>query len=763
MWVFKKELIHRFIIFVNFFTVFYTLSFSQNTIKIKGILKDSITNEKIEYANIILLNADSSFIKGAVSDSIGLFTFTITDELQKIIMQFNHLNYEKKFITLNDKKNMLDSLLIFLNPKDIPLSKVEIIGKVTRINNKHNRLEYRVSDKLRDNSLLTTQILENIPNIFVDFNKNIFINGRSNILILKNGQELQSNSIVDMIPASSIEKVEVWKSIPAKYASQNYSAILNIITKQVENKSLILDNSISFDKKMYDSKINLSMDLPKHSFYLFYKLYYRDFLEKSSIENKSNQLLNDTIFNFITKPRKESDNEFFYGYTYYLNKRLTIGADGYLSLYKEHFKSNYDDNITNANYSYSNSKEDFTTQNYKVYLNYGDSLNKLAVNLQYNNKNLSDDILYYDNEINNKQREKRETFVSQIDYRRQLRENLDLTTGVKYSYVSDNNWLTNFFQSTNDHLMYSNGNNLSVYAESNIEIKNWSFDIGFNLYNYARNFPESNINVTSLNLYPKASIGYYLNNNSFEIAYYSYINNPSIWQLLPLTQLYSPNVYYCGNPYLKPEKYSVLSLEHSYSKGDFYIANNLYYKPTQNKVQSIINEENDNIILMSSTNLGNRQDYGYSISLGCNLTKWWNVNYFNDLYYRTINENTFYKKNMFSYNGNIQSVWELTEKLILGANYQYNSRNLVYNGVEKAYNSSLIMVKYKLFPNLDLFLMAIQPFEKYERKSEIYNNNEMISTCNNIKVRTYLFSFTYNLFKNKKKSKKLYNNEEKKY
>jgi len=752
---YRTELI---LIFCLFFSSFVL---SQNNFNIRGIVKDSITQENIEYANVVLLSEDSSFIKGATTDSVGYFSINISPvELKSsMIMQFNLLGYKKKFLLLNRDLVNRDSLLVFLSPTENYLSEVQILGKVTLINNLHNRMEYKVSDKLRENSLLATQILENIPSVFVDFNKNIYVNGSSNILILKNGQEISSNSIVNQIPVASIERVEIWKNIPIKYASQNYSAILNIITKRILNKSLLLDNNISFDKSMYDSKVNLNLDLPKHSVYLFYKLYYRNFLEKSSIENNLNQPINDTIYRFSTKPRIENQNEFFYGYSYYFNKRLTLGVDGYLSLYKQRFISNYD-NIDN-NADYSNLKEDFNTQNYKAYLNYNDSINTLNANLNYNHVSLLDNILYYENNVSNKQRDERNTWVSQIDYRRQIRNNIDLSAGINYSNIFDNNQFTNILQTGSDSLMQYKGSNLSLYAESNIEIKKLSFDVGLNLFNYERNFSGSMINVSALNLYPKISISYHLKSNTFQIDYYSYINNPSIWQMLPLTQQSSPNVFFNGNPYLKPEKYNVSSFEYNYSQGDFYITNNFYYKLAQNKIQNIIYEEDKNEVLMSYINLNNRKDFGYSISLTNKLTNWWSINFFNNIYYRTIDENTFYKKNMLSYTGNIQSVWEITKKLTFGGYYQYNTKTLVYNGSEKPYNSSLLMVKFKLTRNIEIYILATQPFGQFKKKSEIYSENGKIYLNSNLKVATYLFSFTYNLFyNNKNKQKNLFYNEE---
>ncbi len=50
--------------------------------------------------------------------------------------------------------------------------------------------------------------------------------------------------------------------------------------------------------------------------YAFYKLYYRNCLEKYSIRNSDGAAQQDSILFFRTELRKESDNEFFYGYSF---------------------------------------------------------------------------------------------------------------------------------------------------------------------------------------------------------------------------------------------------------------------------------------------------------------------------------------------------------------------------------------------------------------------------------------------------------------
>lgn len=733
---------------------------SQNATLISGNIRDRDAGIPIEFANIALLKDDSTFLEGAVSDTTGYFAFSFGPKLNdgNYILQITHLNYNKKYQNIR-LPNILKHL-IYLYPTSTSLSEVEVVGLQTKVRNKLN-IEYKVTDQLRESSLRTSQLLENIPTVFVDYNQNVYIKGSSRILILKNGLELPSNSLIDQIPPSTIQRVEVMHSIPSKYVNRNYTSVMNIITKRESNMALLVDNNSSFDGQMYDAKVNLSLDTKKHSAYAFYKLYYRNFLEKYSIRNSSDLSQSDVTSFFKTKPRKESDNEFFYGYSYQPNKKITFGVDGYLSLYRENFNSVFDDA---ASTKYADFKESFNTQNYKGYMNYQDSLNKFQGIITYNHIKVNDDFTYYsDNNREENQDEKKGTYNIQLDYKRKLNQHISLATGVEFAYVKHS---ASFYIITPQSRKSENfdGNNISGYVESTFEFNDrWNLEAGFNLHNYARMFKDG-IETKSFNFYPKLNVSYSANDeNSLRLSYSSYINNPSLWQMLSSTKEDSPGVFYKGNPYLKPEKHSTLSLEYSYSKGNFYYANSIYLKDVRDKIQSVICSYN-NQSLISYTNLNKRFDYGLDLTLSWGLADWWKLNVFMDFMYRDIPDNKYYKNRLFSYSGQVQSSWSLSSKLSIMAQYMHNSKELVYNGYSKSYNSSLVVVSYKLLDDLRVYLLAIEPFARFESYSAIYNSDGFIERRNNIKVRTFLVSFTYSIFKNKNQTKKkVYYNEEKKY
>lgn len=730
--------------------------FAQETVKLSGYLKDQKSNEIIDYANIALLDCDSTFLEGTTSDSTGYFSFIVHASQKRYVLKIHHLNYNRKIIEI-PSLIITEPKIYFLEEKDNFLSEVFVLGEQTRTTN-NLKLSYKVPESLKQESVRATQILENIPTVFIDYNQNIYIKGKSNILILKNGIELANKNLVDQIPPSTIEKIEILNTIPSKYANKNYTSIMNIITKRESNNFVLLDNNSSYDKKMYDAKINLSIDTKKHSAYIFYKLYYRNFEENYSIKNKDIDTV--SITNYKIKPRKELDNEFFYGYSFYPNKNIIIGIDGYYSLYRENFVHN---NNSTKKDLYAKFKEKFDTQNYKAYINHQDSLNKFQGIIRYTSNDIVDNFSYNNEPREEHQTEKRQSCNIRLDYNRQISSKLSLTGGVEYFHTINKNYynVIGLSDHSRDRII---GNIYTGYLESTFQLNNhWTFEGGININHYKRSF-KNNTKVSSFNIYPKAIVGYSINdNNALKLAYSSFIQNPNIWQMLPSQRKETSDIYSRGNPYLKPEKYSTFSIEYSYYKGNLYLSANLYFKQAKNKIQNITQKKED-YILLTYTNLKNRNDYGIDFTFNKQLTEWWVINAYFDLRNRHIGENYFYKKNMISYSGNIQTNWAITKKVSLSAQYMYNSKELVYNGIAQSFNSSLAVLKYKILDNLNVYLMAIEPLGKFENKSKIYSENGYVEKINNIKTRTFLISFTYNLFNNNSKSrKKAYINDEKKY
>lgn len=722
--------------------------------KVSGQVTDAATKEPIEFVNVVMLNADSAFVCGTVTDSLGYYELSAKDmEKDKdYIIQATHVCYDKKTVSYRGEQTEVSITLI---PNTTSLDDVVVAGIKTKVRNRLN-FNYSFTDQMKENVKMTSRLLENIPTVFVDFNGTIHIKGSSNILILKNGIELTDNSLVDHIQPGSVKNVEIMYNIPSQYANQNYTAIMNIITEREQGYSVKLDNKTAMDATMNDTKVNLGYGNNKSSFYLFYKQYYRNLEMKSEdkIFDKEETSLPEDLY--TTSPRKECDNEFFYGYSYQPSDNFQIGVDGYLSLYRERFLNTYEHQES----PFSVLKETFNTQNYKAYADYKDKKNHLKLEASFNRKKIIDNDAYLTDETIIRQHEDQDIYSLKLDYDLKINESAVLYGGARYSHDKTK---ALFNDSDSDVSEKYHCNDLFAYAELMKSIgENWMVDAGVSFQDYHRSFA-NDTQVKRTDVFPKFNISYAWGNNNLALGYSSYLNEPSIWKMLPFLKKESQNICTKGNPYLKPQRHGTLSLEYSYSKGNFYMASSVYYKQVSNQAVSSLQADGKNVIL-EYVNINKAQDYGMDFTLSCDLAKWWSVSCYVDALSRRIPANSFYKTNMCSYMVQVQSNWSITSRLTAIVQYTYNSKELQYNGYGKSYDSSIGMVNYTLNDHLDLYVVFIQPFGNLKSHTRIHHATQYVDMREQIYARKVMLCLTFNLGKGKElKKRKIYENESKKY
>lgn len=723
--------------------------------KIFGHVTDSATSEPVEFANVMLLRADSTFVCGAVTDSLGYYEFLSrnSEQGENYFIQATHTCYEKELISfLPEQKPEVD---LSLKRNNMALDDVLVTAIRTKVKNRLN-FKYTFTEQMRNKVKLTSRLLENVPTVFVDCNSNVHIKGSSNILILKNGIELTDNALVDQIRPESVKNVEILFHIPSKYANLNYTAIMNIVTEKEQGYSLMVDSKTSVDATMNDTKVNLGYAAGKSSIYFFYKQYYRNLRQKNQNRIMSDEgvLLSKDLY--TTSPRKECDNEFFYGYSYQPNSKFQLGIDGYYSFYRERFQNEFGGRTL-----YSVQKEKFNTQNYKGYVDYNDGKRHLKLELSLNKKKINDNDDYHIDDLLVHQYENQDIYNVKLDYTHKFGESATLYGGVKYSHSRDR---VSYNNSLSDLGEKYDCNNTFAYAEWMKSFgESWIVDAGISFQNYHRSF-HNGINVKETDVFPKFNISYTWGESNLALGYSSYLNEPGIWQMLPFRKKESVSISTQGNPYLKPEKHGNLSLEYSYSKGDFYFATSAYFKQTDNQTGSHIQTEDGKNSLIAFRNINKVKDAGFDLTISCSLAKWWSISFYGDAVNRHIGSNCYYRKNLLSCMAQIQSSWTLSPRLYAILQYTYNSRELQSEGYLKSRDSSIGLLNYSLNDHFDLYMVLIQPFGNLKQHTRIYHVSNSIDMRDEINSQKVMLCLTFNLSKGKKLRKQtVYENESKKY
>ncbi|NOQ28203.1 MAG: outer membrane beta-barrel protein [Bacteroidales bacterium] len=729
---------------------------AQEEFNFSAYILNEATMAAVEFGTIVYVTQDSSFVEGVTSDFNGFFQFKNLPDPNALLI-IKHINYCDTILKLTElRSNEQKSILLRL--KEFELDEVIIKEKRTLSRNSLSKIEFVVTDNIKNESVLATDVIDKIPIAYVDFNNNIWINGSSKVLVQVNGINMPDAILTNQISPNRIKKIEVITSLPAKYANKDYTAIVNIIADRSGIKGGSLNCKISPLNNFYDINPGVNYTIKNHSFYSIYKYYYRNYEELSKI-NYTNDSIN-TALELLTYPRKEMDNEFFYGYFYEGNQNFVFGIDGYTSLYKENFQTK----LKEEEYTdFSKFKESFDTYNFQSYFKKQDSTFMLDVNLNWNLKSLSDrNILDYEQSEENRTGKVNKA-GGWVDISKNYKQ-LITSLGFEYYRIEASEMYESLSTATLS--QEYNEDRFSSYLDMSLENENRGFSIGLNLYYYNRKFQDSNLQIEDAYWSPTFSYIEKINSkNVLKLSISSNLQNPTLWNMISMPVVINPMMTYSGNPFLKPEIERSISLKHSYSHKRTYLEFGSFFRIMENSIQQNFVYSDSNTVLLTNSNIDKTYEYGFSQTTNFSISSWWKIKLYSEIYQQEFPENKpDYETKHIAWNTTISSYWTLSPKLFVGLRYAYNSSLLMHKGLYKPYNTSLFMARYKISKSINFSLMIIQPFSNFQTNTYVENGYYQIEKNNQIKVRTLVFSLYVNLSKNSnKQSNKLYYNEDKKY
>ncbi len=234
--------------------------------KITATLLDSISNQGISYATVILKKAGKDKeVDGVLSDENGRVRF---ENVKKgdYELYISFLGYNDKIvsgITLTPKKPDANVENIRLSPADYILDQVEIIDQRALIETKVDKIVYNAEQDASISGGDATDVLRKVPTLSVDLDGNVSLRGSQNLQILINGKPsgMFSNNVANalkMFPADQIKSVEVITSPSAKYDSEGSAGIVNIITKKsnIEGVAGSVDLSVGTRQNSLTGNVN---------------------------------------------------------------------------------------------------------------------------------------------------------------------------------------------------------------------------------------------------------------------------------------------------------------------------------------------------------------------------------------------------------------------------------------------------------------------------------------------------------------------------
>lgn len=215
-----------------------SLSAQNKVVAVSGSVKDKTDKTALPFVNIMLkTEKDTAFVTGTMSNEEGRFTL-YNIKPNNYLLEISYLGYTIKRQTLfvGTLTEFLEVPSIELEENDRLLREVTVLGKQDEVNNKMDKKVFSVEDNISKSGGSILQAMQNLPGVTVQDGK-VQLRGNDKVTVLIDGKQtaltgMGSQSGLDNIPASAIEKIEIINNPSAKYDANGNAGIINIIYKK---------------------------------------------------------------------------------------------------------------------------------------------------------------------------------------------------------------------------------------------------------------------------------------------------------------------------------------------------------------------------------------------------------------------------------------------------------------------------------------------------------------------------------------------------
>ena len=773
--------------------------------KISGIIADSITQKPLDYITVSLKTDKNLAVKASLSKANGSFSFKELKP-QMYSLKIVALGFMPKTVNVDLRDSTIKSKdigIIYITKSSTKLKEVMITGDKPIMTQEIDRISYNLQADPESKGSNVLEMMRKVPLLSLDAEDNIQLKGDKNYKILINGKpssmvERNPKDILRSMPASSIEKIEVITTPPAKYDADGLAGIINIITnKKVDNGyngSLNVNERFPVGGPGFGGSFTVKQGKFGTSGYGGGSIY-----NNPSTTNTNNRFTTSTSLKQTAL--RESDNR-----SAYFGSELSYEIDT-LNLISGQVNINGNRNDGTSDQESFLRKDNEVIQSYTLLnkntgkgrgfdvafnyqMGFKSDKNRLLTTsyrfFEYGNDNFSNLIVSNSESYSrpdykqlNKGRSSEQAF--QIDYVHPVRK-LTIEAGVKG--ILRNNTSNFRYDTLNTDGVFaldnSRSNNFknkqsiySIYNSYQYNLKNWGFKGGLRLEQTLIDADfistSSQLQKSYLNLVPSVSINRKLKNmSSLTLGYSRKIKRPGIYQLNPFVDRSNPNFESSGNPNLRAATASGIELKYSnFKKGSFNIG--LSYEFYNKLVMpiSILNAAT-NITRSSFDNTGKAQVIGGNANVNYPLTKKWNLSLNAHAGYGHVTalvNNVIVENQGLMYYVSGSSGYSLNKGWRINANMNMQGPNLSLQGTSNSFIGSSFSVNKDLIKEkLSFSASANNPFAKYRYYISETNGNDFTQESNNQSyLRTYSASLNYRFGKLKssvKKSKKAIINDD---
>ena len=713
--------------------------------KITAKVIDAKTNETIPFATAVILNRKTkALVKGVQTDINGNLSLL---GLPKGVFTFklSYVGYQtmvRDSISINGTVNNINLGTIKMNTaKGTALNEVTITAAKSTMQLGVDKKVFSVDQSLVSEGGSASDLLQNVPSVTTDMDGKVSLRGSTGVKVLIDGKPSliaggDVAQILQSIPASSIESVELITNPSAKYDAEGQSGIINIVLKK--NKKLGLNGNLALtagNRDNYNASTSLSFQNSKVNLYGNYSYRYGNrngggynnitYLNSPFPLAFANQ---NTISESLDKGHNAKA-----GLDYYLTDKDVISfAAGFNLRDNDRTEFLTIDQLDKLNQPLELSRRTNTNLgsggSYDLNLDYSHKFKQPREEITFNlsfSEGTNDNLQIYNTDIYNvngnpvSQRPDlirndgsglNRNYNAQTDYTLPIGKTGKLEAGYRSQIrIAENSTFSETFHNnvneyrpnldlTND--FNSKDQVHAVYANYQNSVKNFGYQVGLRaedatldtrlgVYNTAGQLSYIPGKVAYTRLYPSIFLTQKLEKEQqVQLSYSRRVNRPRGWDTNPFLDVSDPLNYRQGNPNLKPEDVHAFELSYSKFWPKVTFISTAYMRQTNDVIQRIRTEPNEQgITITTPENLTKELSSGLELIGRFDVVKAWNFTANANLYQSKIDGVPAFgivENSGFTWNANLTNNFILPYGISLQVKGDYRARQVMAQGTRNA-------------------------------------------------------------------------------
>jgi outer membrane receptor protein involved in Fe transport len=699
---------------------------------IRGNITDSLSGQKVEYANVVVFRQkDSVMVTGTLSQADGGFVLkTLPKGDYYLVIQF--VGYQKTTlgnIHITAEKGDLDLGNILLPPSINNIDAVEISAERSTVEYKIDKQVINAAQVMTASNGNVIELLRTSPSVTVDNDDNVYLRGSSGYLFLIDGKPtaMEKRDAMRQIAASSVESIEIITNPSAKYDAEGTSGIINIVMKKNRASGfagLISARYGTFN--CYGGNVNLSYNTKKVNTNLGIS-YNRDRNLSYNVNDRYSYLGDST---FVLHHRSERENTNTNGninlgvdYNPNVHHSFSFNAGAGLSGYYATLDTRYEQRSLN-NETYARMLSDYTLDLLGYYangsLNYRLTFDTTTHYLNFSvygmrwNGNTNEENLEFATDAdwnyglqsgglrvpeNNRMTE----MNAGVDYAREWKNGLGIEVGGLYTYKPFRGNVRSTYYD-NSTAQWMEAGNLSVdetfnetkyagYATFKGKVFTIDFQTGVRSEYYKRYMalqPVNNeFNNDGFYFFPSLHLSRTFKDKfTLQASYSRRVNYPDDWALNPLPMFSDSYIIQTGNPNLQPEFIDSYELNSIAMFKTWTLSTNLFYRQNNNALSRLFVMHDDGIMEITFDNMNHERYAGIELNANFQFTKNFGTNISGSAWWQQ-NQGQSGSENVdlenFSYNARAFLNYKFLKNSRMQLTVMYNGPALHNNGKMKGF------------------------------------------------------------------------------